>query len=638
MKTLTNKQKAMLAVMVFGTFVAILNQTVVTPALPSIMAETGVDASAAQWLTTGFTLVNAIMIPVTAYLTDRYKTRTLFVLSMGIFAVGSLLAGIATNFSVLLIGRLLQAAGAGVMMPLVMVVLMLLFPPERRGSAMGIFGTVIAFAPAIGPSAAGVVIDTYNYHVLFYGIAILSAIVVVASIFAVDGKMGGKKPDAHLDKLSVVLSSIGFGALLYGLSTIGSNGVNAFDVAVTIVGVVALVLFCRRQLKMEEPMLQIRVLANRRFLAGTIIGMLVQGSLLAAGILMPIYLQSYLGYSATVSGLVILPGALIMGALNPVAGRLFDKHGPRALSLFGMTLLTITTFMFALLGDSTGVVYLTVLYAVRMMSMTFVNMPITTWAMNALDDSVINHGTSVNNTLRQVAGSLGTAILISISTMTTNMASNSMDAIHAGILGTNAAFFGGGILCAAGLIMTIVLVKDKPGEAAQADRDGKRRTMLEAIMKRDVFTLPDTATVCDAVRLFVEKRISAAPIVDADGHPVGFISDGDVTRALSKHSQTYTDPIVFTSLTSTNDDDFMEKAHRILSQNVKTIAARGVISVDIHTDIREVCRIMGENHLKKAPVTDEGHLVGVINRSDIAHYTMSKYIEHRENQAENDSQ
>ena len=160
-------------------------------------------------------------------------------------------------------------------MPLVMTTLMLTFPPERRGSAMGIFGIVIAFAPAVGPSVAGVVIDSYGYHVLFYAIAILSVLVVIASVAFIDKSMGGFKPESTLDKPSVILSTLGFGGLLYGLSTIGSTGVNAADIVITLVGVIILVLFFRRQLRMEEPMLQVRVLANRKFLIGTIIGMLV---------------------------------------------------------------------------------------------------------------------------------------------------------------------------------------------------------------------------------------------------------------------------------------------------------------------------------------------------------------------------
>lgn len=623
---LTRKQIAMLVILIAGTFVTVLNQTLVTPALPSIMAEMSVDAAAAQWLTTGFTLVNAIMIPVTAYLTDRYSTRGLFIVSMLIFAGGSALAGWGPSFFVLLCGRLLQAAGAGILMPMVMTVIMLTFPPDKRGFASGLFGIVIAFAPAFGPSAAGFIIDAYDWHVLFWIIVGLALAITIASLFALE-RAKKESADVTLDKISLVQSSAGFGLLLYGLSSVGSFGLNPFDGAATAAGVIVLVFFFRRQLRMEHPMLQVRVLQNRKFLVGTVIAMLVQGSLLAAGILMPIYLQSYMGYSATVSGLVLMPGAILMGIMGPIAGRLFDTHGPRVLSLIGMTLLTATTFVFAFLGDSTVLAFLIAVYTVRMFSMSLVNMPITTWAMNALDNGVLNHGTSVNNTLRQVAGSLGTAILISVSTVATNAAQSSTDALHAGIFGVNAAFFVSALLCLAGLAMTIAWVKDKPGDAEACDPDNKKRTVLEAVMKRDVYTLPETASVFDAVKLLVEKHISAAPIVDAQGKAVGFVSDGDVARCLSKRRTTYTDPVALIELTDASSDDFEEKTEKIMGANVFEIAHRGVIGVDIHTDIREVCRVLGENHLKKVPVTENDSIVGVVNLSDIAHFSMSKYLE-----------
>ena len=623
---LTRKQITMLAILIFGTFVTVLNQTVVTPALPSIMTETGVDAATAQWLTTGFTLVNAIMIPITAYLTDKHSTRSLFAVSMAVFAVGSALAGLAPNFPVLLVGRLLQAAGAGILMPMVMTVLMLTFPVEHRGSAMGIFGIVIAFAPAVGPSVAGLVIDLYGWRIMFYVIAALSVIVTLVGLLVLK-HTDPINESATLDKPSVLLSTVGFGALLYGFSTIGSVGVNVFDAICTLLGVVVLVFFFRRQLKMETPMLQVRVLANRRFLIGTVIGMLVQASLLAAGILMPIYLQSYMGYSATVSGLVILPGAVLMGVMGPIAGRLFDKYGPRALSLVGMVVLTISTFMFAMLGDNTSVIYLTILYTIRMFSLSLVNMPITTWAMNALDNKLINHGTSVNNTLRQVAGSLGTALLVSVSTAVTNSASGSMDAVHAGILGVNAAFGVGGILCIAGLVMTILFVKVKPGEAAQTDPEGERRSVLERIMKRDVFTIPSNATVAEAMKLLVEKGISAAPLVNDKNQAVGFISDGDIMRFLSKRSQLFMDPVIMIMQMGRDSEGFDKKLRDLMDMDVKSIGAKGIIGVSIHADLPEVCRVLGENHLKKVAVLDDGHVVGVINRSDITMYAMQAYLE-----------
>ncbi|MEG0776685.1 MAG: MDR family MFS transporter [Raoultibacter sp.] len=625
---LSRKQIMMLSVLIFGTFVTILNQTIVAPALPSVMSDMGVDAATAQWLTTGFTLVNAIMIPITAYFTDRFSTRNIFLASMAIFMVGSLLAGWGPSFAVLLLGRLVQAVGAGVLMPMVMVVLMLLFPVERRGTAMGLFGIVIAFAPAIGPTVAGVIIDQANWHIMFFIIAVLSAAVIVFALFALE-KTPALNKDVVLDKPSVLLSSVGFGCLLYGFSTIGSYGISIGALLVTIIGLVALIFFFRRQLTMETPMLQVRVLANRTFLVGTIIGVLVQAALLAATILVPIYVQSLCGYPATVSGLILLPGAIIMGVMGPIAGKLFDKYGPRVLSLVGMSVLTLTTFGFTFLTTETSIAYITVLYTVRLFSLSLINMPITTWAMNALDNKVINHGTSVNNTLRQVSGSLGTAIIVSVTTMVTNANTSTMGAIQANVLGINVAFGISGALCLAGLIMVFFLVKEKSGDAAEADPDNVRRGIIETIMKRDVFTVPETATVCETMALFVEKGISAAPIVNAAGEAVGFVSDGDVMRSLSKRGKTYMDPVVMIMQTEADGADFGQKLGDLMDMSVRAIATKGAIGVGVHAGLEEICRVLGENHLKKVPVMEGKRIVGMINRSDITQYSMKSYLENR---------
>ena len=633
---LTRKQWMMLVVLVLGAFVTVLNQTLVTPALPSIMTEMNVDQSTAQWLTTGFTLVNAIMIPITAFLQDRFSTRKLFVFSMSLFAVGTLLAAVGLNFPVLLGGRLVQAAGAGILMPVTMTVLMLVFPVDRRGSAMGIFGLVIAFAPAIGPTVAGFVIDQADWHILFYLIFALSIVIIVPSLFLVDNKAPANKGDSVLDPLSLALSTLGFGLMLYGFSALGSAGFTLVPLLTTALGIVGVVWFFIRQTRLPRPMLRVDVLKNRRFLVGTIIGMLVQGALLAAGILMPIYVQSLHGLSATVSGLVLMPGAILMGIMNPLAGKWFDRHGPRRMAIVGMSLLTLTTFAFAILNLTSSIIYITIVYTVRMFSMSLVNMPITTWGMDALSNELVNHGTSVNNTFRQVAGSLGTAIIVSASTIATNASAPAMGEQAASFFGIDVAFAVAGVLCLIGFVMVVALVKNRPGESAAKDPDNARRTVLESIMKRDVFTLPSNATVAEAMKLLVDKHISAAPLVNAEGKAVGFVSDGDIMRYLSKRSTMMMDPVVMIMQTVDADGgnkDFARKLDELMGMQALSIGAKGIIGVDVHADLPEVCRVLGENHLKKVPVLDEGQVVGVINRSDITHYSMEQYLAERGDEA-----
>lgn len=626
---LSRKQWLMLIVLVTGSFTTVLNQTLVTPAIPSIMTEMSVDAATAQWLTTGFTLVNAIMIPITAYLQDRFPTRRLFLVSMALFAVGSAMTGCATSFPVVLCGRLIQAAGAGMLMPMTMTVLLVSFPVDKRGSAMGLFGLVIAFAPAIGPTIAGIIIDRLDWHIMFFIVTFFAVVVIVAALFLMENRPPANKGDAVLDPLSLTLSTLGFGLMLYGFSAVGTHGLTAFNSACTVIGIVGVTWFFVRQTRLEHPMLRVEVLRNRRFLVATVIGMLVQGALLAAGILMPIYIQTLMGYSATLSGLVLMPGAILMGVMNPIAGKLFDKHGPRKLGVIGMVLLTITTCAFATLTFATPIWFITALYTLRMFSMTLVNMPITTWGMNALDNKLMNHGTSVNNTLRQVAGSLGTAVIISVSSLVTNAAQGSMGWADAQLLGIDVAFAVCAALCLIGAAITIALVKDRPADEASEDRAGERRSLLESIMKTDVYAVAQTATVADAMRLFVDKGISAAPIVDGEGRPVGFISDGDILKRLSPRSGSVIDPIVMIMNSAYDDRDYNERLEQLMAAPVSEIGARRSIGVSIHASLPEVCRVLAENHLKKVPVMEGDVIVGIINRSDITQYSMQAYLDHR---------
>ena len=320
----------MLAVMFLGAFVTGLNQTVVAPALPTIMVEMDIDAATGQWLTTGFTLVNAVMIPVTAFLIERFSTRQLFLASMACFTLGSVLCTVGPAFSILLVGRVFQAVGAGVLMPMVMTTLVLLFPVNERGRALGMFGLIISFAPAIGPTLAGIIIDASTWRFMFGIVTLLAVVVIVFAAFSLQN-LPHNSHTASLDPLSVTESTLGFGGLLYGFSLIGSQA--AFTLAAGIslgVGAVCVVLFFKRQASLSVPMLRVDVLKNKRFLIATVIGMIVQAALLASPILLPIYAQTYRGFSATVSGLLMLPGAIMLALLSPVTGRLFDKYGPRA--------------------------------------------------------------------------------------------------------------------------------------------------------------------------------------------------------------------------------------------------------------------------------------------------------------------
>ena len=463
---LKRHQILMLAVLVSGTFITILNQTVVSPALPSIMEEMKVSAATAQWLTTGFTMVNAVMIPITAYLTDRFTIRRLFLIAMSIFLVGTLLAAWAPMFVVILAGRLIQAMGAGVLMPMVMTVLLLTFPVERRGTAMGIFNVIIAFGPSFGPVVAGLIIDRASWHIIFLAVAICVFIVIIGAFFFLKTGPANNPNMEGIDKPSVVMSTLGFGGMLYGFSAIGNSGFSVEAGIAVVFGLIVTILFFRRQLSMEKPMLQIRVLKTPRFALGTGVSMMVQGATMANAVLIPIYVQTICGYSATVSALITLPGAMMMGVVGLVSGPLFDKYGPRALVITGLSLLTVGTILMSLLDTTSSMVYVACVMCGRFMGMSMVNMPITTWGMNALDNRVINHGNAVNNTLRQVAGSLGTALVISAYSLFSG-AHTSMMTTQSQMAGMNFAFAIQAVAIAATLILAIVKVKEDKAASKQ---------------------------------------------------------------------------------------------------------------------------------------------------------------------------
>lgn len=446
------------AVMLFGGLIAILNQTLLAPALPSIMKEMQVDAATAQWLTTGFMLVNGIMIPITAYLLDRFTTRKLFFISMGVFTIGTFIAGIATSFPVILLARILQAAGAGVMMPMGQTIMLWTLPKKYRGVGMGMIGLVMGFAPAVGPVIAGFVIDAFNWHMLFYGITPLAILTIVVAYFYLENL--GETSNPKLDIPSVILSTLGFGGLLYSFSSIGSYGFNLEVMITMAVGAVALFCFIHRQLHMDEPLLNVRVLSNHKFMVSVVLTMLINAALVVGGILNPIYIQTIRGYSASVSGLIMLPASIVMAVMSPISGRLFDKFGPRVLAIPGLIIVTIFTLPMATMDENTSIFYLAFVYTVRMIGLSLVNMPINTWGINALENRVIAHGTAIANTFRQVAGSLGTAVLITVMSI---VVASSIDpaSIPAQIHGINMAYLGAAIMMFVALILTFIFVKDE---------------------------------------------------------------------------------------------------------------------------------------------------------------------------------
>ncbi|MCC3357955.1 DHA2 family efflux MFS transporter permease subunit [Bacillus sp. REN16] len=402
-----------LTVLMVGAFISFLNNTLLNIALPSIMTELKVDETTVQWLTTGFMLVNGILIPTTAFLIEKYTVRRLFLVAMGLFTIGTILAGTAHVFPVLLSGRMIQASGSAIMMPLLMNVMLVSFPVEKRGAAMGVFGLILMFAPAIGPTLSGWIIEHYDWRMLFHFITPIAAVIFILGFIMLKDKK--EKVSLKLDFFSLVLSSIGFGGLLYGFSSAGSMGWGSPLVYGTIlIGVISLTWFILRQSKLDIPMLNFGVYRYPMFALASGITMAVNMAMFSGFLLLPIYAQMILGISPMDTGLMLLPGAILNAIMSPINGRLFDKFGGRILATTGLAITTVTTYLFSQLTFDTTYTYLMVLHAVRMFGMSMVFMPVSTNGLNQLPRNLYPHGTAVNNTLNQVSAAIGTGLLITL--------------------------------------------------------------------------------------------------------------------------------------------------------------------------------------------------------------------------------
>lgn len=469
-------------VLLVGSFVTVINQTLLATALPTIMDTFDISASTAQWLSTGFLLVNGIMIPISAWMLTRFSTKTLYISAMSIFLMGTIICYSAPSFLILLLGRLIQAVGVGFSMPMLQTIMLSIFPPEKRGAAMGMTGIVIGLAPAIGPTYSGWIVDNFSWRVLFGPLIPISILVIVLSILFMKKVLPTKK--VGIDVWSVIYSTIGFGALLYGVSSVGDKGWGSTEVIIeSIVGILFILIFTLRQLRIENPLVDLRVFKSTTFTLATLISSLSTMAMIGAEMVLPLYIQNIHGETAFNSGLMLLPGALMLGIFMPISGLIVDKKGAKRLAIIGMFFLTIATIPFIFLTPTTSIVSIMVIYGIRMVGVGLVMMPVTTVGMNSLTDNLIKHGTAANNTLRQVASSIGTAILISVLTnVTTNQLPDQSllkstpleykaQATDAMMAGYHASFIVAVFFGAVGLIVAFFL-KEKKKEAIILSNEG----------------------------------------------------------------------------------------------------------------------------------------------------------------------
>lgn len=485
----------MIAILFIGGFVALLNNTLLNIAMPTIMIEFDIRPSDVQWVTTGYMLVNGILIPASAFFITRFTNRGLFLTAISLFATGTFVAMISPTFGILVGGRMIQAAGSAMIMPLLMNVMLTAFPVERRGAAMGMFGLVMFTAPAIGPTLSGWIIEQYSWRTLFGLVLPFAVIVLIFAFFKLKNITPNR--NVRLDVTSLILSSVGFGGMLFGFSSAGEDGWGAPHVYGTIIiGVLSLTIFIVRQVRMNDPLLDFRIYKYPMFALSSAISIVVSISMFSGMIITPIYVQIVRGFSPVDAGLLMLPGAIFMGIMSPITGRLFDKYGARTMALGGLTVTVIMTFMLSQLTLETGYFTLMILYTVRMMGMSLVMMPVMTNGLNQLPMISNPHGTAINNTFQQVSGAIGSALLLTVMTKRTDAAAETLlgDAVASGaiptdpgnlehfeaglvneatLIGINFSFFVSSLIAVLALVLALFIKRVTPPSTASQEQELK---------------------------------------------------------------------------------------------------------------------------------------------------------------------
>lgn len=464
------RNNLVIRLMLVATFVVFLNETIIGVAIPQIMIALSIQESTAQWLSTAFMLTMAVVIPTTGFLMQRLSTRTVFILAMSLFTLGTAIAAIAPGFEILLAGRIVQASGTAIMMPLLMTTVMTLVPPHARGKTMGNISIVMSVAPAVGPAVGGLIVQNLEWRFIF--ILVLPIAIFALVLGATRVQNIGEPRKVPLDALSVVLSAFAFGGLIFGLSSLGEavsgHAIMAPWIPLT-VGGLALVAFVLRQLVLQRndaAFLDLRTFTSRGFTVSIILMVIMMGALFGTIIILPIYTQDVLGLEPAFSGLLLVPGSLMMGLAGPFIGRLFDKVGPRPLIVPGSIAVSVALWAMTSYGETTPWGVVLALHILLCVGLAFMFTPLFTTSLGSLQPRLYAHGSATIGTVQQLAGAAGTALFIALLTIGKVTASNAgagdVTALAAGI---HTAFLAGAIISLFAIVAAFFVPKPDPALA-----------------------------------------------------------------------------------------------------------------------------------------------------------------------------
>lgn len=463
--TLPAKQlTGIIGALALAAFMMILNETVLSVALPAVMADLSVSAAAGQWLTTGFLLTMSVVIPTTGYLLQRFTSRSLFIFALSSFILGTVLAIFAPSFAVLLVARIIQAVGTAIVLPLLMTTTLSLVPVHKRGAIMGLNAIVISVGPAIGPTVSGAIVNAFTWHYIFILMAPLAVIILVLGLIFI--KVPSQARKIPLDVLSVVLSALAFGLLVYGISTLEHLGENvALTVGCFVVGLVALGLFIKRQVRLTrvgKELLNLTPFTSRTFTFSLLMIMIAFGTLLGTIVMLPIILESGSGFSTLSIGMMLLPGGLAQAIVSPIFGRIYDRFGPRPVLIPGAAMLAAGQWMYVTVDSDTALWMFMLNHVVFSVGLALLMTGLMSSALSTVEPRLYGHGSAIFNTGQQLGGAIGTTIFVTVmSLLSTAKLEAGSDLAHALFSGAHVSFIIGAVLATIGLAISFFVKVNK---------------------------------------------------------------------------------------------------------------------------------------------------------------------------------
>ena len=622
----TGRAGWMIAVAAAAAFLATFNETFLNVAFTPIMEDFSVDVNTVQWLTTGYLLVAAVFVPVSNVLYHRFPTRPLFVSVVAIMVVGSIIGALAPSFSVLLIARLLQAIGTGLLTPIGMNITLAVSPREKLGLNMGIMAAMTTLGPSLAIVLSGILLTVAPWTTLMWVFGGLTLLVLIAGAFFLRTVAELGRP--VLDVPSFLLVAVALVGILYGV-TAAFGGSGLYAAIAGVIGLIALWLFIVRQNRIEHPLLNLRPFASAPFVFGVLMTMLGLMFVFAMNVVIPLFLQAAHGIPPLGASLALAPGILLTVVMGPIAGKLFDRHGGRWSMPLGFLVMAIFVTLVGVAAGYDSIVLFAVLYIPAVLATAFAIGPAQTFALGSLDREAAPHGVTIVSTSFQIAGSVGTSLAAGIYGALTaaniQAGHSEFDSLLTGFRGSVGLVV---VTSLIGIVLAILAYRAVRAKKAAASAQQEPAHSVESIMKTDVYSLHSDQTVLEALQTFAERGISGAPIVNRDGSLAGFLSDGDVMRYLSAAHPS--SKLIYSF--AIGADDALEQAMSNLADlNVMKLATHDVVTINATASVADAVAALSDAHLKKVPVVsdEDGRMVGIVSRSAINRLAIGNYLRSR---------